>query len=161
MHHRIFVKCFIYLFPLHSLKSSVMTTFKTCAAEEPPVGYFEARRIPRAELLRDALVSPAPERKRSAQCGRTIDSHRGLQPASTHYCYLIMNLCSSVCNLQMRPAVQNVKGAGRLSRVQVSTMALEDNLMVAGGFQGELICKVVGGARSLQTHQCLFSSEFH
>jgi hypothetical protein len=29
-----------------------------------------------------------------------------------------------------------------LSRVQISTMAVKGNLMVAGGFQGELICKV-------------------
>lgn len=29
-----------------------------------------------------------------------------------------------------------------LSRVQISTMAVKENLMVAGGFQGELICKV-------------------
>lgn len=29
-----------------------------------------------------------------------------------------------------------------LSRVQISTMAVKDNLIVAGGFQGELICKV-------------------
>ncbi|PUZ40879.1 hypothetical protein GQ55_9G457500 [Panicum hallii var. hallii] len=43
---------------------------------------------------------------------------------------------------QLTPT-ENVKGAGRLSRVQVSTMALEDNLMVAGGFQGELICKYI------------------
>uniref|UniRef100_A0A6V7QVH8 Uncharacterized protein n=1 Tax=Ananas comosus var. bracteatus TaxID=296719 RepID=A0A6V7QVH8_ANACO len=28
-----------------------------------------------------------------------------------------------------------------LSRVQISTMAVKDNLMVAGGFQGEVICK--------------------
>ncbi|XP_022138944.1 uncharacterized WD repeat-containing protein C2A9.03-like isoform X2 [Momordica charantia] len=28
-----------------------------------------------------------------------------------------------------------------LSRVQISTMAVKDNLIVAGGFQGELICK--------------------
>lgn len=28
-----------------------------------------------------------------------------------------------------------------LSRVQISTMAVRDNLMVAGGFQGELVCK--------------------
>ncbi|CAL4939699.1 unnamed protein product [Urochloa decumbens] len=41
---------------------------------------------------------------------------------------------------QLTPT-ENVKGARRLSRVQISTMALKDNLMVAGGFQGELICK--------------------
>ena len=29
-----------------------------------------------------------------------------------------------------------------LSRVQVSTMAVKDDLIVAGGFHGELICKV-------------------
>ena len=28
------------------------------------------------------------------------------------------------------------------SQTQVSTMAVKDNLLVAGGFQGELICKV-------------------
>ncbi|KAF0911859.1 hypothetical protein E2562_012341 [Oryza meyeriana var. granulata] len=38
---------------------------------------------------------------------------------------------------------QNVRGAMPLSRVQISTMALKGNLMVAGGFQGELICKYV------------------
>ncbi|KAL0392332.1 UNVERIFIED_CONTAM: putative WD repeat-containing protein C2A9.03 [Sesamum radiatum] len=30
-----------------------------------------------------------------------------------------------------------------LSRVQISTMTVKDNLMVAGGFQGELICKYI------------------
>jgi hypothetical protein len=45
--------------------------------------------------------------------------------------------------------VQNVKGARPLSRVQISTMALKDNLLVAGGFQGELICKVLGVSRTV------------
>ncbi|KAJ1296795.1 hypothetical protein BS78_01G329900 [Paspalum vaginatum] len=43
---------------------------------------------------------------------------------------------------QLAPT-ENVKGARPLSRVQISTMALKDNLIVAGGFQGELICKYV------------------
>ncbi|OEL29549.1 putative WD repeat-containing protein C2A9.03 [Dichanthelium oligosanthes] len=43
---------------------------------------------------------------------------------------------------QLTPT-ENVKGARRLSRVQISTMALKDNLMAVGGFQGELICKYV------------------
>lgn len=38
------------------------------------------------------------------------------------------------------------KHAGSLlegfSQTQVSTLAVKDNLLVAGGFQGELICKV-------------------
>lgn len=34
-----------------------------------------------------------------------------------------------------------------LSRVQISTMAVKEGLMVAGGFQGELICKVWGFAK--------------
>jgi hypothetical protein len=42
---------------------------------------------------------------------------------------------------QLAPS-QNVRGAMPLSRVQISTMAVKGNLMVAGGFQGELICKV-------------------
>lgn len=32
--------------------------------------------------------------------------------------------------------------AQSLSRVQISTMAVKDNFIVAGGFHGELICKV-------------------
>uniref|UniRef100_A0A0D9Z878 Uncharacterized protein n=1 Tax=Oryza glumipatula TaxID=40148 RepID=A0A0D9Z878_9ORYZ len=43
---------------------------------------------------------------------------------------------------QLAPS-QNVRGAMPLSRVQISTMAVKGNLMVAGGFQGELICKYV------------------
>ncbi|KAF9610326.1 hypothetical protein IFM89_021996, partial [Coptis chinensis] len=43
------------------------------------------------------------------------------------------------------PIVPAMKCAGSftqsLSRVQISTMAVKDNLMVAGGFHGELICK--------------------
>ncbi|RWR93009.1 hypothetical protein CKAN_02223900 [Cinnamomum micranthum f. kanehirae] len=43
------------------------------------------------------------------------------------------------------PIVPTVKHRGSLaqtvSRVQISTMCVKDNLMVAGGFQGELICK--------------------
>ncbi|XP_044330994.1 uncharacterized WD repeat-containing protein C2A9.03 isoform X1 [Triticum aestivum] len=38
---------------------------------------------------------------------------------------------------------QKTHGARTLSRVQISTMALKDNLMVAGGFRGELIFKYV------------------
>lgn len=30
------------------------------------------------------------------------------------------------------------------TQTQVSTLAVKDNLLVAGGFQGELICKVSG-----------------
>ncbi|KAK4747478.1 hypothetical protein SAY87_014064 [Trapa incisa] len=33
-----------------------------------------------------------------------------------------------------------------LSRVQISTMAVKDNLLVAGGFRGELICKFLSQA---------------
>lgn len=35
----------------------------------------------------------------------------------------------------------NGSSARPLSRVQISTMAVKDNLMVGGGFQGEIICK--------------------
>ena len=39
---------------------------------------------------------------------------------------------------QKRPGVSSQS----LSRVQISTMTVKENLIVAGGFQGELICKV-------------------
>ncbi|KAI9097646.1 hypothetical protein K1719_025417 [Acacia pycnantha] len=45
----------------------------------------------------------------------------------------------------VKPIVPTVKHPGffaqPISRVQISTMAVKENLMVAGGFQGELICK--------------------
>ncbi|XP_012838914.1 PREDICTED: uncharacterized WD repeat-containing protein C2A9.03 isoform X2 [Erythranthe guttata] len=44
-----------------------------------------------------------------------------------------------------KPIIPTLKYPGcsaePLSRVQISTMSVKDNLMVAGGFQGELICK--------------------
>ncbi|KAK8552220.1 hypothetical protein V6N12_040830 [Hibiscus sabdariffa] len=44
-----------------------------------------------------------------------------------------------------KPIVPSLKHPGslsqQLSRVQISTMAVKENFMVAGGFQGELICK--------------------
>ncbi|ESR47259.1 WD REPEATS REGION domain-containing protein [Citrus sinensis] len=44
-----------------------------------------------------------------------------------------------------KPIVPTIKRPGlsaqSLNRVQISTMAVKDNLMVAGGFHGELICK--------------------
>lgn len=44
-----------------------------------------------------------------------------------------------------KPVVPSLKCPGSMSqtvsRVQISTMAVKDNLMAAGGFQGELICK--------------------
>ncbi|KAH0920358.1 hypothetical protein HID58_028018, partial [Brassica napus] len=46
-----------------------------------------------------------------------------------------------------KPIVPTMKHPGSLSqsisRVQISTMAVKDDLIVAGGFQGELICKRV------------------
>lgn len=43
---------------------------------------------------------------------------------------------------------QMVHGAQPLFRMQMSTMAVKDNLLVAGGFRGELICKVSRLTRS-------------
>ncbi|KAK8445801.1 hypothetical protein SEVIR_9G386801v4 [Setaria viridis] len=78
-----------------------------------------------------------------------------LWAASKHDVYLVQNYSvmhwsplfqrgREVLNVagQLTPT-EDVKGARPLSRVQISTMALKDNLMVAGGFQGELICKYV------------------
>jgi hypothetical protein len=59
---------------------------ETPAAEEPPVAYIEARRVPGAELLRDALVCPAPERKRGSQRGRPVGPDPGLRPSSLVAC---------------------------------------------------------------------------
>ncbi|XP_029123871.1 uncharacterized WD repeat-containing protein C2A9.03 isoform X2 [Elaeis guineensis] len=42
---------------------------------------------------------------------------------------------------QIVPAERRGSSVQPVSRVQISTMAVKDNLMVAGGFQGELICK--------------------
>ncbi|KAF8411489.1 hypothetical protein HHK36_004041 [Tetracentron sinense] len=88
------------------------------ATEESVMGNIEARCIPDAELLCNALVLTAQEGQRSIERSWTHCSHSGKvdlrQPGSM---------------------------AQSLARVQISTMAVKDNLMVAGGFQGELICK--------------------
>ncbi|TYH12168.1 hypothetical protein ES288_A06G044900v1 [Gossypium darwinii] len=43
-----------------------------------------------------------------------------------------------------KPIVPNLKRQSQqLSRVQISTMTVKENLMVAGGFRGELICKYI------------------
>ncbi|KAL1151426.1 hypothetical protein V6Z11_A09G041200 [Gossypium hirsutum] len=43
-----------------------------------------------------------------------------------------------------KPIVPNLKRQSQqLSRVQISTMAIKENLMMAGGFLGELICKYI------------------
>ncbi|OEL36543.1 putative WD repeat-containing protein C2A9.03 [Dichanthelium oligosanthes] len=41
------------------------------------------------------------------------------------------------------PTSQKVHGARPLFRMQICSMAIRDNLMVAGGFRGELVCKYV------------------
>ncbi|XWS21531.1 hypothetical protein CRYUN_Cryun30bG0062200 [Craigia yunnanensis] len=60
-----------------------------------------------------------------------------------HWSSLIRN-SKEVLNVA-KPIVPSLKRPGllsqQLSRVQISTMAVKENLMVAGGFQGELICK--------------------
>ncbi|KAL0313963.1 UNVERIFIED_CONTAM: putative WD repeat-containing protein C2A9.03 [Sesamum angustifolium] len=61
-----------------------------------------------------------------------------------------------------KPITPTLKNPGclaqTLSRVQISTMTVKDNLMVAGGFQGEVICKYlnqpgVAFCSKLATHE--------
>ncbi|KAJ6930483.1 hypothetical protein NC652_014114 [Populus alba x Populus x berolinensis] len=49
----------------------------------------------------------------------------------------VLNVAKPVAPTRQRPGLLSQS----LSRVQISTMAVKENLMVAGGFQGELICK--------------------
>ncbi|KAL6878404.1 hypothetical protein ACP4OV_012574 [Aristida adscensionis] len=78
-----------------------------------------------------------------------------LAATSKHDVYLVQNYSvmhwspllqrgTEVLNVagQLVPS-ETVRGSRPLSRVQISTMAVKDNLLVAGGFQGELVCKYV------------------
>ncbi|XWS15027.1 hypothetical protein CRYUN_Cryun35bG0059400 [Craigia yunnanensis] len=49
----------------------------------------------------------------------------------------VLNVAKPIVPCLKRPGLLSQQ----LSRVQISTMAVKENLMVAGGFQGELICK--------------------
>ncbi|KAI9394975.1 hypothetical protein POPTR_005G168600v4 [Populus trichocarpa] len=49
----------------------------------------------------------------------------------------VLNVAKPVAPTRQSPGLLSQS----LSRVQISTMAVKENLMVAGGFQGELICK--------------------
>ncbi|XP_050375911.1 uncharacterized WD repeat-containing protein C2A9.03 isoform X2 [Argentina anserina] len=78
-----------------------------------------------------------------------------LWATSKHDVYLMQNFSVMHWNSLLRrgtevlnvakPIVPTEKRLGLLarplSRVQISTMAVKENLLVAGGFQGELICK--------------------
>lgn len=52
-----------------------------------------------------------------------------------------------MCDPQIHPG----SPAHSLSRLQISTMAVKDNLMVAGGYHGELVCKVFQWGKNLCT----------
>ncbi|XVE60467.1 hypothetical protein DITRI_Ditri05aG0131000 [Diplodiscus trichospermus] len=49
----------------------------------------------------------------------------------------VLNVAKPIIPCLKRPGLLSQQ----LSRVQISTMAVKENLLVAGGFQGELICK--------------------
>ncbi|KAJ7959037.1 WD40 repeat [Quillaja saponaria] len=49
----------------------------------------------------------------------------------------VLNVASPIVTTLKRPTLLSQP----ISRVQISTMAVKENLMVAGGFHGELICK--------------------
>ncbi|KAG6598673.1 hypothetical protein SDJN03_08451, partial [Cucurbita argyrosperma subsp. sororia] len=51
----------------------------------------------------------------------------------------VLNVAKQIVPTVKRPGVSSQS----LSRVQISTMTVKENLIVAGGFQGELICKYV------------------
>ncbi|PKA52946.1 Katanin p80 WD40 repeat-containing subunit B1 like [Apostasia shenzhenica] len=78
-----------------------------------------------------------------------------LWATSKHDVYMVQNYSVSHWSslLRMRNEVLNVAGtimptmrhrgsmAHSLKRIQICTMAVKENLLVAGGFQGELVCK--------------------
>jgi hypothetical protein len=47
---------------------------------------------------------------------------------------------------------------GGLGRVQISTMSVSKNLLVAGGFHGEMVCKVSTGGLLVDTFTELYST---
>ncbi|GKV44042.1 hypothetical protein SLEP1_g51274 [Rubroshorea leprosula] len=51
----------------------------------------------------------------------------------------VLNVAKQIVPILKRPGLLSRS----LSRVQISTMTVKENLMVAGGFQGELICKYI------------------
>jgi hypothetical protein len=50
--------------------------------------------------------------------------------------------------------VQRGHGSQSVAMVQVTTMAVDSNLLVVGGFQGEVICKVLLLHNYSSTLQC-------
>ena len=62
-----------------------------------------------------------------------------LLTASFSFCLkpLVDHLTSNICNQKHKGSL--LEG---FTQTQISTLAVKDKLMVAGGFQGELVCKV-------------------
>lgn len=125
------------------------------AAAESLMGNIKARCLSDAELFCNALVITAPKRQRSTQCCRAHCTHSGedlFQSLPFLTCLYVAHdwivpsfLCrAKYSHVPHLVVIQKHHGslAQTVSRVQISTMCVKDNLMVAGGFQGELICKV-------------------
>ncbi|KAF6149111.1 hypothetical protein GIB67_038894 [Kingdonia uniflora] len=101
-----------------------MTTgFNYLAVAEFVVGNIKARCLLYAELLCHALVSPSTKKQRSSQRRWTYSFCCGKEDLITLY------------SKSLRSTAQPI------SRVHISTMVVRNNLMVTGGFNGELICK--------------------
>lgn len=56
-----------------------------------------------------------------------------------------LTLLHHAISYQLFPLLQKHPGSllEGFSQIQVSTLAVKDKLLIAGGFQGELICKVI------------------
>ncbi|KAF7054502.1 hypothetical protein CFC21_062164 [Triticum aestivum] len=102
--------------------------------------------------MEDGMVGKFYDRQRRISLNSFLQLRNLLWATSKHDVYVTQNYSvmhwSSLLRrgkevLNVAGPNQDMRGGRPLSRVQISTMTVKDNLLAAGGFHGELICKYV------------------
>lgn len=153
--------CCFNLFSVHKcyLFNKKMTFFIP-TAEKFSMGNIEAWCLPVIALLCTSLVGLKWCGYRNYGCTWTCCTEWG---GEEFFIILSFNQLRPLFNYSWCYPVFWQKHPGSLLEgflhTQISTMAVKDNLLVAGGFQGELICKVNIHVTCIQIYDCWNLSE--
>ena len=114
-------------------------------ATEPSMGNNQTWCLYNAWSISDTLVLTGADKHWANQCWWLHRPKTGIQPFiffwhSIFLCSFIFFLVWSKVSIFV--VAQRGHGSQSVAMVQVTTMAVDSNLLVVGGFQGELICKV-------------------
>ena len=139
---------FLVWFWSGTVKSMKRLTWIVPAAEKFSMGYIQAWCLPNVTLLSTSLVRIEWRGYWTYECPRSCGTKGGMvhdcSLSSVSVFHILYSLSCYSSWMFMDLLLQKHPGSllEGFSQTQVSTLAVKDNLLVAGGFQGELICKV-------------------